>query len=82
MCCAAFLLKILQGNTSQVLPRLPTDCKVTGAQSNTLGNMLILLTIMMTRKVILHLDNADQGIFIAIVINTTLFPELKIQTKN
>lgn len=43
--------------------------------------MLILLTIMVTREVILHLDNADQAIFIPIVINSKLFPELNLKEK-
>jgi len=36
---------------------------------------------MVTRKVILHLDNADQAIFVPTVMNRKLFPELKIQRK-
>lgn len=53
--------------------------KVAAAQSYTLGNKLIQLTLRVTRKVILHLDNEDQAIFLPTVINSKLVPELNIK---
>lgn len=54
-------------------------CKVAAAQSYTLGNILIQLTVIVTRKVILHLDNEDQAIFLPTVINSKLVPELNFK---
>lgn len=53
--------------------------KVAAAQSYTLGNILIQLTITVTRKVVLHLDNEDQAIFLPTVINSKLVPELNFK---
>lgn len=55
------------------------DFKVAAAQSYTLGNKLIQLTIIVTRKVILHLDNEDQAIFLPTVTNSKLVPELNFK---